>query len=121
MPRINTRPRIRNSGRAALTRRCPSHLKWIRGRICCVSGEHPCSGKIEAAHVDHAGGKGVALKVSDWATVPLCAGHHDELHRGAVTFEARYGVDLVKLAEAFASQSPHKRKLLPALAVGGLR
>lgn len=78
--------------------------------MCCVGGA-ACCGRIEAAHVDHAGGKGMGIKVSDWATVPLCSHHHAELHRGAVTFEATHRVDLVAMAAAFASQSPHQRKL----------
>jgi hypothetical protein len=110
MLRINTRSRARNSKRADLARRCAAHLKWIRGRICCVSSVD-CSGRIEAAHVDHAGGKGMGLKVSDWATVPLCSHHHAKLHTGARTFEATHRVDLVALAAAFTSQSPHRRKL----------
>lgn len=108
--RIDTRPRIQNSHRADLARRCPHHLKWIRGRSCCVERSGECSGKIEAAHVDHAGGKGMALKVTDWATVPMCSGHHAELHRGARTFEARHGIDLVAASSVYANRSPHKAR-----------
>jgi hypothetical protein len=63
---------------------------------------------MEAAHVDHAGGKGMGIKVSDWAAVPLCSDHHAEYHRGARTFEATHRVDLVALADAYADRSPHK-------------
>jgi hypothetical protein len=105
--RVDTRPRRRNSHRADISRRCPAHLKWLRGRPCAVAGPG-CSDRIEAAHVDHAGGKGMALKVSDWKTVPLCSAHHAEYHRGARTFEAAHKIDLVATAEAFAARSPHK-------------
>lgn len=111
--RINTKPRKQNSRRADLARRCPAHLQWLRGRICCTSAED-CSGKIEAAHVDRAGGKGTGLKVADWHAVPLCARHHQEYHRGAATFEARRRIDLVAAAKAFASQSPHRAKFADA-------
>ncbi|MDH7973713.1 hypothetical protein QH494_16090 [Sphingomonas sp. AR_OL41] len=104
---VDTRPRHRNSHRADQERRCPSHLQWLRGRRCCVEGAG-CSGRMVAAHVDHAGGKGMAIKVADWKAVPLCDGHHAELHRGARTFEARHGIDLIGAAAAFARRSPHR-------------
>jgi hypothetical protein len=47
-----------------------------------------CEGKIEAAHVDYAGDKGMGTKVSDRFAVPLCAFHHAWQHRqGWKTFE----------------------------------
>jgi hypothetical protein len=52
----------------------------------------------------------MALKVSDFDAVPLCHGHHTELHAGAVTFEARYSVDLVDAAKVYAFRSPHRFK-----------
>lgn len=105
--RIDTRPSARNSKRADEGRRCPSHLQWLRGRACLLAGA-ACSGRIEAAHVDRAGGKGMSLKVSDWHAVPLCSEHHAEYHRGARSFEARHSVDLVAVAADYARQSPHR-------------
>lgn len=107
MMRVDTRPRRRNSMKADAGRRFPTHIQWIRGRCCMLAGA-TCEGRIEAAHVDHAGGKGAALKVADYKTVPLCQGHHAELHRGAKTFEAKHRVDLVAAASAFAAKSPHR-------------
>lgn len=108
LPRVDTRPRRQNSKKADYARRSPEHLQWLGGRPCCVGRREGCGGKIEAAHVDHAGGKGIGIKVHDWKAVPLCADHHAELHRGAKTFEAKYAVDLVTTAEAYARRSPHK-------------
>ncbi|WP_174298150.1 DUF968 domain-containing protein [Sphingomonas bacterium] len=110
IPRVDTRARRRNSGRAAEARSFSGHLKWLRGRPCACAARHAadCSGKIEAAHVDRAGGKGVSLKVADYHAVPLCAGHHAEYHRGAATFEAASGLDLVAVAERYAAASPHR-------------
>lgn len=108
MIRVDTRPRRKPSGKADEARRFPSHLQWLRGRPCAVERSGGCTGKIEAAHVDHAGGKGVSLKVADYHAVPLCSGHHQQLHRGARTFEATHAIDLVAAAAAFAGLSPHR-------------
>lgn len=110
IPRVDTRPRRRNSGRAAEARSFPGHLKWLRGRPCACAARHgsSCEGKIEAAHVDRAGGKGVSLKVADYHAVPLCSAHHAEYHRGAATFEVVRGIDLVVAAERYAAASPHR-------------
>lgn len=107
--RINTKPRRQNSHRADEERRCEPHKQWIRGRRCLTEGQG-CGGKIECAHVDHAGGKGMSLKVSDFASVPLCENHHREYHRGARTFEAAHSVDMVAAAAAYAAKSPHRLK-----------
>lgn len=51
-----------------------------------------CEGRIEAAHVDYAGDKGMGSKVRDSAAIPLCSKHHREQHSiGWRAFEARYG------------------------------
>ncbi|MDO7841111.1 hypothetical protein [Sphingomonas immobilis] len=105
------RPRKRNSGRAALTRSYPSHLKWLRGRSCILEGKagHVCEGRMEAMHVDHAGGKGVSLKVADFWAVPGCTLAHRLYHdHGAVSWEAAWGIDLVAAAERYAAVSPHR-------------
>ena len=107
MMRVDTRPRHRNSGKADTERRFPTHIQWLRGRQCLIAGTD-CDGRMEAAHVDHAGGKGASLKVADYKAVPLCQHHHAELHRGAKTFEAAHQIDLVAAARAYAAKSPHR-------------
>ena len=83
-----TRPRNRNRGRPA-EKHAPGFKQFIRGRDCLV-GEK-CDGKIEPAHVDYAGGKGMGTKVADSFTVPLCSRHHREQHQeGWSTFERHY-------------------------------
>jgi hypothetical protein len=78
--RIDVRPRKRNSPRIA-EKSAPGFLQWLRGRECLAfyDGED-CDGKIQAAHVDYAGGKGMGTKVADRYAVPLCAGHHARQH-----------------------------------------
>lgn len=81
------------------------HLAFVRSLDCCIEG---CRGSpVQAHHVRTAATAGVGLKPPDTATVPLCHGHHRELHdRGRRTFEARYGVDLGALAAFFAIAGP---------------
>lgn len=101
--------RHKNSGKAKLSREFPSHKRWVRGFACACFRHDNCEGKIEAAHVDYAGGKGMGLKVADYHIAPLCAAHHAESHRiGIHTFEARYGVSLLAEAEKLAKVSPYR-------------
>ncbi len=63
---------------------------------------------MEAAHVDAAGGKGVGVKVADFHTVPACSAAHAEMHRGADTWQAKYKINLIDAAKAYAKASPHR-------------
>lgn len=104
-------PRKKNSGKADEGRRFPSHLKWLRGRRCVLDGHklHTCEGRIEAAHYDGAGGKGMGLKVADYHAFPACSAAHAELHRiGQDSWQAKYQISLEKTVRAFAKFSPHK-------------
>jgi hypothetical protein len=101
--RVDTRPRKRNAPRPA-EKSAPGYLQWLRGRKCLADGS-ACSGKIEAAHVDYAGGKGVATKVADRFAIPLCSFHHGLQHSmGWATFNyvylQRYG-EALQAAETF--------------------
>lgn len=54
----------------------------------------------------------MAIKPSDRWVISLCSYHHREQHQlGEDQFEARYGIELVDLAEEFARRSPHRNKL----------
>ena len=105
-------PRKKNSGKQHEGRRFPSHLQWVRGRPCILEGRagHICNSKIRACHVDDAGGKGMSLKVADYHTVPGCDCAHDEMHRGAKTWQTKYGIILKDAAKAYAKASPHRHQ-----------
>jgi hypothetical protein len=77
--KIDVRPRKRNAGRPA-EKSAPRFLQWLRGRACIFAGVGACEGKIEAAHVDYAGDKGMGTKVSDRFAVPMCRRHHARQH-----------------------------------------
>lgn len=113
LPARKPKPRLHEN-----KRRFPGHRTWVRGHLCVVTtsaNPTPCDGGIECAHVDRAGGKGMGYKVADWFTVSLCRAHHAEYHRGAATFEKRYGLDLVASANEFTRKSPHYPKMKEAM------
>lgn len=103
--------RHRNSGRQNVGKRFPGHLQFVRGFRCIIEGKggHVCSGKVQAMHVDYAGGKGMGLKVPDFFTVPGCAEAHREQTDvlGWPGFERKYGIDALALAKELAAKSPH--------------
>lgn len=57
--------------------RSKEHLRFVASHPCVICGRQPS----HAHHLRHAQSRGVSLKVSDEFTVPLCAIHHNEVHR----------------------------------------
>ncbi len=53
------------------------HLKFVATQPCLVCGRQPC----DAHHLRFAQHPALGRKVSDEFTVPLCRGHHREVHR----------------------------------------
>lgn len=58
-------------------RRDKEHLKYIRTKPCLVCGRQPS----DPHHLKFAQPRALGLKVSDEFTVPLCRGHHRQLHQ----------------------------------------
>jgi recombination DNA repair RAD52 pathway protein len=56
--------------------RSKEHLRFVAQQPCVICGRTPS----HAHHVRYAQSRGLALKVSDEFTVPLCAIHHGENH-----------------------------------------
>jgi hypothetical protein len=114
MSRLKLPARIVRPRRAREVRSFPAHRAWVRRHFCSVPG---CLNlPIECAHVRGGTDGGQGLKPSDRWTISLCRAHHQEQHRiGEAAFEARYAIELLALAEAFASRSPHRRlwEMLP--------
>ena len=54
-----------------------AHLKFVASQPCLVCGRQPS----DPHHLRFAQPRAIALKVSDEFTVPLCRGHHRELHQ----------------------------------------
>ncbi len=85
--RLDASPRHKNAPRPA-AKSAHGFKQWVRGRNCLAIGTGKCEGKVQAAHVDYAGGKGVGTKVADRFTIPLCAKHHAMQHNmGWMRFE----------------------------------
>ena len=57
--------------------RCKEHLRFVASQPCVICGRTPS----HAHHVRYAQARGLGLKVSDEFTVPLCAIHHQQLHK----------------------------------------
>ncbi len=52
------------------------HLKFVAAQPCLVCSRQPC----DAHHLRFAQPRATGMKVSDEFTVPLCRGHHRQLH-----------------------------------------
>jgi hypothetical protein len=53
------------------------HVRYVAQQSCLLCGRRPC----DAHHLRFAQSRALGRKVSDEFTVPLCRGHHRELHR----------------------------------------
>lgn len=89
--------------------RCPGHLAFVRKHHCVVPG---CDRRpIEACHVRKGADGGTGLKPSDSFVYSGCSHHHAESHRiGEVSFQKKYGIDLLGLAAEFAKASEPLRR-----------
>jgi hypothetical protein len=54
-----------------------AHLKFVASQPCLICGRQPC----DPHHLRFAQPRAIGLKVSDEFTVPLCRGHHRQLHQ----------------------------------------
>jgi hypothetical protein len=74
------------------------HVRFVARQTCLVCGRQPC----DAHHLRFAQSRALARKVSDEFTVPLCRGHHRELHRHGdeARWWDRLGLDPTSAARA---------------------
>ena len=54
-----------------------AHLKFVASQPCLVCGRQPS----DPHHLRFAQPRAIGLKVSDEFTVPLCRGHHRQIHQ----------------------------------------
>lgn len=59
------------------TKACKEHLKLIKSLPCCVCSSPPPN---DAHHIKN--NTGLALKSSDFETIPLCSSCHYDFHHG---------------------------------------
>ncbi|MGB9271419.1 MAG: DUF968 domain-containing protein [Pseudolabrys sp.] len=58
-------------------RRDKSHLRFVASQPCLICGRHPS----DPHHLRSAQPRALGVKVSDEFTLPLCRGHHRQLHQ----------------------------------------
>lgn len=78
--------------------RSKEHLAFVGKQPCLICGRRPA----HAHHLRFAQARAMGLKVSDEFTVPLCAGHHDAVHKTGDerAWWARHGIiEPLKMAE----------------------
>jgi len=121
--RKSTRPRTKRAGgidKTVLALPQPrrirdrDHLQFVAQQPCLICGRQSC----DAHHLRFAQSRALGRKVSDEFTVPLCRGHHRELHRHGdeVAWWKAAGIDPTPIAHDLWQQThlpPAKRTELP--------
>jgi ERF superfamily len=79
------------------------HIRSIIQKPCLVCGRQPS----DPHHLRFAQSRALSSKVSDQFTVPLCRGHHRELHRSGdeVAWWERQGIDALGMARVYWRES----------------
>ena len=74
------------------------HVKFVAGHPCLICGRRPA----DPHHLRFAQSRALGQKVSDEFTVPLCRGHHREIHRHGdeAAWWAKVGVEPLGVANA---------------------
>ena len=74
------------------------HVKSVAKQACLVCGRHPA----DAHHLRFAQSRALGRKVSDEFTIPLCRGHHREVHRSGdeAAWWEKTGIDPTTTARA---------------------
>jgi hypothetical protein len=77
-------------------RRDKLHLRFVAKQPCLICERLSC----DAHHLRFAQVRGLGLKVSDEFTVPLCRGHHREVHRAGneAQWWEKVGIDALAIA-----------------------
>jgi hypothetical protein len=88
-----------------------AHLKFVASQPCLVCGRQPC----DPHHLRFAQPRAIGLKVSDEFTVPLCRGHHRQLHQGGneVTWWEKLNIKPLAVAKALWDETHPKAQVRP--------
>ena len=80
-----------------------SHLKYIATQPCLVCGQQPS----DPHHLRFAQPRALDLKVSDEFTVPLCRGHHRQLHQvgNEIAWWEDLNIDALEIAKGLWEQT----------------
>jgi ERF superfamily len=79
------------------------HVRYVTQQSCLICGRRPS----DAHHLRFAQNRALNRKVSDEFTVPLCRGHHREVHRSGdeATWWSKAGIDPTIIARALWLQT----------------
>ena len=88
-----------------------AHLKFVATQPCLVCGRQPS----DPHHLRFAQPRAIGLKVSDEFTVPLCRGHHRQLHQAGneIAWWKGVKVDALEVARALWEQTHASTETLP--------
>jgi hypothetical protein len=80
-----------------------AHLKFVASQPCLVCGRHPS----DPHHLRFAQPRAIGMKVSDEYTVPLCRGHHRQLHKAGdeVVWWQRLNINALEVAKRLWEQT----------------
>jgi hypothetical protein len=86
-----------------------AHLKFVASQPCLVCGRQPS----DPHHVRFAQPRALGMKVSDEFTVPLCRGHHRELHQvgNEIQWWENLKIDPLGIAKVLWQQSRANSRL----------
>ena len=75
------------------------HVKFVAKQPCLICGRRPS----DAHHLRFAQHRALGRKVSDEFVVPLCRGHHREVHRSGdeASWWSKAGIDPIGVARTF--------------------
>jgi hypothetical protein len=80
-----------------------AHLKFVASQACVICGRQPS----DPHHLRFAQSRALGLKVSDEFTVPLCRGHHRQLHQAGneVAWWEDLQINALEIARALWEQT----------------
>jgi Rad52/22 family double-strand break repair protein len=83
-----------------------SHLKFVASQACLICGRQPS----DPHHLRFAQPRALGMKVSDEFTVPLCRGHHRQLHQAGneVAWWEGLNINALEMAKALWEQTHPK-------------
>ena len=90
------------------------HLKFVASQPCLICGRQPC----DPHHLRFAQPRAIGLKVSDEFTVPLCRGHHRQLHQAGneVAWWEDLDINALEIAKGLWEES-HGRGVTTSAAI----
>jgi hypothetical protein len=89
-----------------------THCKFVSKQPCLMCGRQPA----DAHHLRFAQHRALGRKVSDEFIVPLCRGHHREVHRSGdeATWWSKGGIDAIGAARALWTETHPVRSVAQA-------